>query len=239
MEWKKYAYTFLITAAIFVTAILASNYFSQKKMNEIKDIESRIAVDILSSETQFSLLSELSCREIGNTFRSKELATLGDKLSYTEENRGTDDAEVINLKKYYSLLQIKDFILMQKIKERCGINSTNGGPSLMYFYSNLDNNCSDCEREGFVLTKLRQDYPELRVYSFDYNLDLSALQTLISIYNIKNEQPTILVNDKVYYGFKSIEDIKEIIPALKEIDKQKAKDEIEKALKSKQATSTP
>src|SRR3989338_1021385 len=223
MEWKKYAYTFLITAAIFVTAILASNYFSQKKMNEIKDIESRIAVDILSSETQFSLLSELSCREIGNTFRSKELATLGDKLSYTEENRGTDDAEVINLKKYYSLLQIKDFILMQKIKERCGINSTNGGPSLMYFYSNLDNNCSDCEREGFVLTRLRQDYPELRVYSFDYNLDLSALQTLISIYDIDYKPPVLLIGNNIFYGFQSIDDIKKAIPELKKIDAEKDK----------------
>src|SRR3990167_4287268 len=109
VEWKKYAYTFLITAVIFATAILASNYFSQKKMNEIKNIESRIAVDILSSETQFSLLSELSCREIDKSFLSSELSVLGDKLSYTESNRGSEDAEVVNLKKYYSLLQIKDF----------------------------------------------------------------------------------------------------------------------------------
>ena len=73
---------------------------------------------------------------------------------------------------------------MQKIKDRCGSTQTNGGLSIMYFYSNKGD-CSDCEREGFVLTKLREDYPELRVYSFDYNLDLSALQTLVSIYNIK------------------------------------------------------
>lgn len=228
--WKKYAYTFLITAVIFATAIFASNYFSQKKMNEIKDIESRIAVDILASETQFSLLSELSCREISTSFLSKELSSLGDKLAYTEENRGSDNLEVLNLKKYYSLLQIKDFLLMQKIKERCGGKTL----SLIYFYSNLDNDCADCEKEGFVLTKLRQDYPELRVYSFDYNLDLSALQTLISIYNIKDQQPAILINESIYYGFKSIEEIKNIIPALKEIDKQKALDEA----KAKQATST-
>mgnify|MGYP001578855777 FL=1 len=234
MSWKKYAYTFVITAVIFITAILASNYFSQKKMDEIKNIESRIAVDILASETQFSLLSELSCKEISSGLLSKELATLGDKLSYTEQNRGSDDAEVLNLKKYYSLLQIKDFILMQKIKDRCGSTQTNGGLSIMYFYSNKGD-CSDCEREGFVLTKLREDYPELRVYSFDYNLDLSALQTLVSIYNIKKDLPAVLINDKIYYGFKSIDDIKNALPALKAIDAQKAKEVL---LKSKQATST-
>ncbi len=231
VSWKKYAYTFLITAAIFATAIFLSNYFSQKKINEIKNIESRIAVDILASETQFSLLSELSCRDISSDFLSKELATLGDKLSYTEQNRGSDDAEVLNLKKYYSLLQIKDFLLMQKIKERCGGKSL----SIMYFYSNIEDSCEDCQKEGFVLTRLREEYPELRIYSFDYNLDLSALQTLISIYKIANNPPAILVNDKVYYGFQSIEDVKEIVPSLKEIDKERA---LEESTKNNQATTT-
>ncbi len=219
VEWKKYAYTFLITAAIFATALMASNYFSQRRINEIKNIESRIAVDILASETQFSLLSELSCKDISNELLSKELATLGDKLSYTEESRGSDDGEVVNLKKYYSLLQIKDFLLMQKIQERCGLGIEKSGPSIIYFYSNIKNKCEDCSREGLVLTRLRQDYPELRVYSFDYDLDLSAIQTLVSIYKIKDEQPALLINDKVYYGFKTLDELKGIIPQLKELDK--------------------
>ena len=234
MEWKKYVYTFLITVIIFATAIFASNYFSQKRINEIKDIESQISIDISASETQFSLLSELSCREISSGLLSKELATLGDRLSYTEESRGSDDSEVLSLKKYYSLLQIKDFLLIQKIKDKCGSSPTNSGLFIMYFYSNKGD-CPDCQKEGFVLTKLRQDYPELRVYSFDYNLDLSALQTLISIYNIEKNLPVILINEKAYYGFKSVDDIKEILPVLKEINKQKAAEE---ALKAKQATTT-
>jgi hypothetical protein len=234
MEWKKYIFTFLITAAIFMTAIWASNYFNQKKINEIKDIESQIAIDISASETQFSLLAELPCSDITGSPLSQELATLGDKLSYMEESRGSDDSEVVSLKKYYSLLQIKDFLLIQKIKEKCGTNTTKSGPFVVYFYSN-EGNCTDCQKEGFVLTKLRADYPELRVYAFDYNLNLSALQTLISIYNIKNEQPTLLVDGKVYYGYKSLEDVKSLLPALAKIDKQKATDE---ALKAKQATTT-
>ena len=230
VDWKKYAYTFIITALIFTTAIFLSNFFSQKKINEIKNIESRIAVDILASETQFSLLSELSCSDITSNFLSKELAILGDKLAYTEENRGSDDSEVLNLKKYYSLLQIKDFLLMQKVNERCGGKTL----SVMYFYSN-EGDCGECQKEGFVLTKLREDYPELRVYSFDYNLDLSAINTLVSIYNIEDKQPALLINRKAYYGFKSVEEIKNILPSLKEIDKQKALEEIKK---QKQASST-
>jgi hypothetical protein len=217
-EWQKYAYTFLITAVIFFTAIFLSNFFNQKKINEIQNIESRISVDLLSSETQFSLLSELPCNEINNTFLSKEMGELGDKLAATEENRGSDDPEVLNLKKYYSLLQIKDFQLSQKVRERCG----NKVLSIIYFYSNKGD-CPDCEKEGYVLTKLRQDYPELRVYSFDYNLDLSAIKTLISIYNIKYEPPTLFIGKDIYYGFRSVDDIKRAIPDLAKIDSEKAK----------------
>ena len=216
-DWQKYAYTFLITAVIFATAIFLSNFFSQKKINEIQNIESRISVDLLSSETQFSLLSELSCSEIGNSFLSKELSELGDKLAATEESRGSDDAEVLNLKKYYSLLQIKDFLLSQKVTERCGKKV----PTIIYFYSN-NGDCLDCEKEGYVLTKLRQDYPELRVYSFDYNLDLSAIKTLISIYDIKYNPPTLFIGKDIYYGFRSVDEVKKAIPELAQIDKAKA-----------------
>lgn len=226
-DWKKYAYTFLITAAIFATAILASNFFNQQRLNEIKNIESRIAVDILSSETQFSLLSELSCRDIGNSFLSRELSNLGDRLSYTEEQRGSDNVEVVNLKRYYSLLQIKDYLLSEQIKDKCGTKTL----SIIYFYSNEEGKCEDCSREGLVLTKLRQDYPDLRVYSFDYDLELSALQTLISLYNINPGSygglPALLIGDKTYYGFRSIDDIKEVIPELKAIDEERAKIEFE------------
>lgn len=235
MDWRKYIYAFVIASAIFATAIVTSNYFSQKKITEIQNIESRIAVDILSSETQFSLLSELSCRDIGNSFLSKEMANLGDKLSYAEGSRGSDDLEVINLKKYYSLLQIKDYLLMQKVKERCGTKTL----SIIYFYSNIQGKCDDCSKEGFVLTKLKQDYPELRVYSFDYNLDLSALKALTSVYSVEDNMPAILVNDKVYYGFKSVEAIKNIIPDLKKIDLQKQQEnKLEESTKPKSATST-
>lgn len=223
-DWKKYIFTFFITAAIFLTAIYVSNYFNQRKLNEIKEIESQIALDISASETQFSLLSELPCRDITSSPLSQEMAALGDKLSYMEDSRGSDDEEVVGLKKYYSLLQIKDLLLTQKINDRCSSSLSSTTPYVIYFYSN-EGNCKDCQKEGFVLTKLRQDYPELRVYSFDYNLGLSALQTLISIYKIKDEQPMLLVNGKSYYGFKSVEDLKEIMPELAVLDKQRAEAE--------------
>lgn len=212
INWKQYFFSFAITAIIFTTAILTSNYFANKRVQDIRDIQDNIAIDILSSETQFSLLEESSCKDVGTGTLSTELGTLEEKLAYTEKDRGSDDVEVQTLKRYYSLLEIKDYLLMNKISEKCKKTPI----SIIYFYS-IDNKCPDCEKEGYVLTRLREEYPELRVYSFDYNIDLSAVKTLISINKVKDELPAIVINDKVYYGFQSIEDIEKAEPDLQKI----------------------
>ncbi len=210
IDYKKYIFSFVLTSLIFATAIYLSNYFGQKKLDEIRNIQDKISIDILSSETQFSLLEQSSCKDIDSGSLSTELGNLEAKLTYTENQRGTEDPEVQTLKKYYSLLEIKDYLLMNKISEKCKKTPL----SIIYFYSNNES-CKDCEKEGYVLTKLRETYPELRVYSFDYDMDVSAVQTLISINKVKNELPAIVIKDQVYYGFQSIEDIEKAVPELK------------------------
>jgi hypothetical protein len=143
-----------------------------------------------------------------NTTLSDELNTLGDKLSYAEQQQGIDSEDVVTLKKYYSLLEIKDALLMKKVYEKCAVRPI----SILYFYSNTD--CPDCKNQGYVLTAIRQDHPEVRVYTFDYNLSLSALKTLLSVYKIKTPLPAIVINDKVYSGFQSIDAITKVIPSL-------------------------
>jgi hypothetical protein len=206
---KKYIYSFAITAIIFATAIYVSNYFGQKKLDDIRNIQDKIAIDILSSETQFSLLEESSCKDIGSGTLSTELGTLEDKLSYTESQRGANDPEVQTLKQYYFLLEIKDYLLMNKISQKC--NKT--PMSIIYFYSD-DNTCADCAREGYVLTNLRETYPDLRVYSFDYNMNLSAVKTLINVNKVKNNLPALVIKDGTYYGFQSTDDLEKVLPEL-------------------------
>ncbi len=208
IDWKKYIFAFLITVAIFATAIYLSNYFNQKKIDEIHSIQDKISIDILSSETQFTLLEQSSCADAGGANAlSQALGDLEDKLSYTEKDRGATDSQVLVLKQYYSLLEIKDYLLMQKISKECKKTPV----SIIYFYSNKSN-CTDCTREGYVLTSLRQTYPTLRVYSFDYDMDLSAVKTLISINKVKNNLPALFINGKAYYGYQSLEALNSLPP---------------------------
>ncbi|KKS99507.1 MAG: hypothetical protein UV76_C0019G0016, partial [Candidatus Nomurabacteria bacterium GW2011_GWA2_43_15] len=91
IDWKKYLIVFLITASLFLTASYLSNYFGGQKINQLKAIQDKIAIDILSSETQFSLLSELSCKNISDSVFSSELGELGNKLEWSQENLGATE----------------------------------------------------------------------------------------------------------------------------------------------------
>lgn len=214
MSWQKYILAFLITATIFGTAFYITNRLDAQRIADIRATQEAISIDILSLETQFQLLGNLDCETIlENPVLSGELNSLAGRLSVAENNLGSNNDQVVSLKKQYSLLQIKDYILMQQISSKC----SNLKPvSILYFYSNIGN-CDDCRRMGEVLTYLRGQYPGLRVYSFDYHLDLSALETLIKLRKVDGDKlPALVVNNRAsVYGFKSVDDMMKLVPELK------------------------
>ena len=232
IDWKTYIISFFITALIFASAFGVNNLLGSKKEADIKTVQDQIALDILSSETQFDLLKEVPCKDVNDTILSQEINSLATKLSYMEANsNGVVSPELTYLKKYYSLLQIKDYILMQRLSQKCDSKPI----SVLYFYGNKDV-CPQCVDMGYVLTKLRETYPEVRIYSFDTNLQLSALNTLRTVNKVSETQlPAVIVDDQTVTGFRSYEDLKALIPELKVLDKKKA--DAEKANKTK-ATST-
>jgi hypothetical protein len=209
-NWKVYVISFLITAALFGTAFYLASFFNAQRLADVRSTQDTIAVDILSQETQFDLLAEHSCSDISeNSVLSRELQPLGERLDYLERTRGTSDDELLRLKRYYSLLEIKDILLMEKVADKCHLKPV----FILYFYSNAGD-CKDCETQGYVLTALSEKYPTLRVYSFDYNLDLSALKTLISIHDVDTPLPALVIKNKVHNGFQGLEDIEKTLPEL-------------------------
>ncbi len=220
-NWTKYIFVFFITCGLFLTALYLSNYFNNKKIDNLKSIQDKIAIDILSSETQFSLLEESSCSNVTESYLSQELNSLGEKIDSSEENIG-DSEDVAALKRYYSLLEIKDYLLMKRITERCKEASV----FVLYFYGNA-NDCEDCDKQSYVLTALREKYPGLRVYSFDYNIDISAVQTLKSIYKVGDALPALVMNGKTFNGFQSVEDIEKNLPELKTLLPEEEKPKVE------------
>ncbi|MBP6912769.1 MAG: hypothetical protein KBB86_02445 [Candidatus Pacebacteria bacterium] len=214
----RYITVFIITLALFLSATWLSSFLNNRKLDEVKTIQDKISIDILSSETQFQLLQELSCKDVSATSLSSELNELSKKISFSEENIKNQD-QVLELKKYYSLLQIKDYLLMEKIRSKCKVSVV----PVFYFYT-TEENCSDCVKQSAVLTELRSEYPELRVYSFDYNLKLSALQSLIKIFKVEDTKlPAVYMNEKLFTGFQSKDMILKTFPELEKYKQAREK----------------
>lgn len=213
-DWKKYVIVLFITLTLFGTSMWLSDYFNTRKIDELRSVQDQISTDLMSSETQFALLQESSCKDISSTVLSSELNSLADKIAYSESSIGVKNTDVVNLRKYYSLLEIKDYLLMKQITARCGQKPV----FILYFYKN--DNCPDCTKQGYVLTSLREQYPNLRVYSFDYNTNISAVKTMISIYKVPEDLPALVINGKVHSGFQSIEAVEKTFPQLKTIKKK-------------------
>ncbi len=232
LDWKKYILAFIITAIIFGVGMYINSKLDEKRYAEIQNIQDSIALDLLSSETQFSLLQESSCKNFGESVLSGELNSLSEKLAYMETN-DPDNKEITYLKKYYSLLEIKDFVLMNRLSEKCKTKPI----SILYFYGNKED-CPECEKMGFVLTYLREQYPDLRIYSFDSNLSLSAIDTLKSVYKVDSRAlPALIIGEDTYTGFRDIDAVKTLIPELKKIDQQKLASST-KAMMSSSSSST-
>jgi len=215
MQWQKYILAFIITASIFGTAFYITSRLDQARIADIRATQEAVSIDILSTETQFDLLGSLDCKVVSeNPVLSDELNSLASRLAVAEQNLGSTNEAVVSLKKQYSLLEIKDYLLMQELSQKC---KSLKPAYILYFYSNAGD-CEDCDRQGQVLTYLRQTYPGLRVYAFDDHLDLAALTTLERLHKIDAKQalPAIVINNRAaVYGFKTLQDMQKLMPELK------------------------
>lgn len=199
----------IITVALIATLFFAVQYLDRKRAEEVSAIESQLFTNTLSIETQFALLANAPCEDIADgTSLSAEIGNLGDRLALTEERLGGNDPQVLRLKSQYTLLQIRDYLLSKQIAETC---NTKPPVIALYFYSN-EGDCAECDRAGYALSYLRQTYPALRVYSFDYHLDLGALKTLIAVEKIDENFPAFIVDGKTSYGFTDLETFEKLFP---------------------------
>ncbi len=200
----------LITTVLVGTIVYSINYLNRLRVAELNAISDQLSIDTLSLDTQFSLLASAPCDTIEDgTELTSELHDLGERLYYTESQLGADDAQVIRLKKQYTLLEIRDYLVTQQLASACDTDPV----SVLYFYSNVPGECEDCDRASFALSYLRETYPNLRVYSFDYHLDLGALETLIALNKVKPEFPSfIILDDAPIYGFTELEDLQAEFP---------------------------
>lgn len=208
IDTKRYLLAFFITVALFASGFFTSTFFSNKKLEEVKRVQDTIAIDILSNETQFDLLREVSCTNLSSSVLSNELNDIGEKLTYTQSLEKKESDDVAYLRKYYALLQVKDYLLSKRLGEKC----TSKKPVfIMYFYTSKET-CDECTKMSSTLSALKRKYPDLRIYSFDYYLPVSTVDTIKKIYQVPEVFPSLVIEEKLYTSMLSFEEIDELLP---------------------------
>jgi len=197
-----------ITIVLAGTVAYAVDYLNRARIADLSTIEDQLAIDTLSLDTQFSLLEAAPCDSVASsTTLVSKLEDLGTRLSRAENQLGTDNPQVIRLKQRYSLLEIRDYLITKQLAAACRTKPV----TVLYFYSNTGD-CANCNKAGYALSYLRDTYPSLRVYSFDYNLDLDALKTFLTITKVGGTLPAFVINGKHSYGFTSLADLEKQFP---------------------------
>ena len=195
IQTSKYVAAFAMTPLIFIIGMAIGNYVSERKLSTIDELQQDLAKRTISSELQYLLLAEHPCQSINSTELTRELFEIGTKLDFMESKLGKKNQEVIKLKEYYSLLEIRHWLLLKKAKDVCGFDYD----LILYFYSN-QGDCDECEQQGFVLSALHKKYPDLNIYSFDINIDDPALNGIKEIHHVA-KAPASVINNQTFVGF--------------------------------------
>src|SRR6185369_1382533 len=90
---------FFIAITITGTVAYAINYLNNARVAELSAIEDKVSIDILSLDTQFSLIAATPCESVASTTTlAGELTDLGNRLAYAENQLGTHNDQVVRLK---------------------------------------------------------------------------------------------------------------------------------------------
>ena len=208
----KYGLTLVITVVFFISGLLLGATISNSRLGELDTLQQDIRTDTLDIEVQYRLFEEEPCKEINASPLTEQLYELGLKLDFMENSLGEDNEEVLRLKEYYGLLELRQWVFIKKIIKECNQSVV----PVLYFYSNKGD-CPKCEEQGFILSYLRRKYPELSVYSFDINIEDGALLQVKKYFEI-TEAPSVVVGNNVSYGFQPLEELEEEILAFSALE---------------------
>lgn len=203
---NKYIASFAIATLLFLSGLALGNYFSVQKMNTIDELAQEMQLNTMGTVLQYSLISEDPCKFRNSSELSDELYQIGARLDFMESEMGQDNQQVLGLKEYYHLLEIRHWLFLKTTKEECDDDYN----LILYFYSN-QGDCPKCKDEGNVLTYLHKKYPNLNIYSFDVNIDNPALRTIKDVNNVGTELPVLVINDEPLTGFKTSVEIEEFL----------------------------
>jgi hypothetical protein len=185
ISWKLYTVAFIISAIIFGLGMWAGLQIEKSVTEELSTTVNRIDQQWIALETLMLMDSSPAfCDYLTQEMQSFDTETfsLGQRIGYMEEKKGVDPL----LKSEYMSLEVRDYLVANKINEKCGANTS----LVLYFVSSSD--CPNCKEQGNQLTSARER-TGARVYTFDMDVKNSMVSAVAGIFKI-NAYPSIVID---------------------------------------------
>jgi hypothetical protein len=193
----------LITIFLLATIVLISGSLEQRRQNSL-DGEMQGLYNSLNEMQIYMLMSDtydskMACIAYQEKLRDldKTVWELGRKI---EQYRVTSeqfrkDPYYTRQKQLFNENEMLYLMLTRKVQQECGEGQT----AVLFFYKNADE-CKKCDDQSFILSDINREIdPEIAVFSFDTDLNLTTVGLLTRYYDIK-EYPCVIVDDMPYCG---------------------------------------
>lgn len=207
MRKLNYLVVLFVTALIFLTGVWIGDQIAGFRLDTVIQLQEDVGLDSSAIGLQMELLKEGSCNvDIFDATQAR--FELGRQIAKLEGQVGPSDENILRLKNQYSILNIQQFLLVNKQIDECGTKFI----PILFFYDNVDAK-SDSMSQGYVLDYVYKTRPkEVVIYSFDSNVRNAAVDTLIDQYDVNvSEAPVTVINGKSYSGVLTSKEIFNIL----------------------------
>jgi len=187
---KRYLWALIIGTIIFLLVFLISNGISFLEFQRISNLQDSIAYKIFEDKLSVSFFNQPVCANESFNKISQDLGFQGKIINDLETKFGKNNEQVLQRKKFYSLIELEHFEFVKSRIENCGL-STN---TILFFYSNEDKEIEQSKDVGKLLDEVYSRNNNIVIYSFDINLNSSLIKDLVEKYKVKSS-PSLIINE--------------------------------------------
>ena len=205
---RMYFFAFVVSALLFTVGVVLGWYFGisaatgmEKDLDRLRSEAYSLEILSLMDGANQTVACAVYSRSFGDLVYQTE--QFGANLDYMESRKGKLDPDVMALKSDYASMQMRNYLLQQKMDERCEERSN----VILYFYSN--ENYSPETDEGRQIAQVDREFG-VYTYHFDVNARNPAVTALKESYGVA-VTPTLIINGRKYEGFRTAGELRGIL----------------------------
>lgn len=205
----------LLTVFLFISIYALNMFLGERREDVVTEKMEEIIEEFEEVETSAYLMRFLQEKNDTCDILVSELNFLESRLwnldirikEYREISRDfASDEFYIKEKKRLNRREIIHLSMLDELKKICDYQQT----VILYFYGECEKNRL-CEQQGLVLTYINQRIdPEIAIFSFDADLDLPSVNSLMKLYNI-TEYPCVVIEDHTHCGLHNSMELRELM----------------------------